>query len=243
MDTKLVRIDKFISNTGITSRRGIRKFLKNNIVTLNGIRITDPALKCNPLIDKVLIDENQIKPTEFEYYLLNKPIGIVSTTSDEMGRTDVTSFIDTYSKIYPIGRLDKDTHGLLLLTNDGKMTHKLIHPKYHIPKTYIVTTKNKPNKSQLTELSSGVLLDDGITLPAKVSVISLHKNITQLKIVLYEGRNRQIRRMCAKLALDLIDLKRIAFGPIKLGNTPVGKWRKLTKSEVEHLRNLFNIDK
>lgn len=229
------RLDKFLSHTGIASRKDIKQLLKHNDVTVNGKRVKASGERINPQVDKISINEIPVRKKEFVYYLLNKPKDVISTTDDPAGRTNVTDLIDTTEKIYPIGRLDKDTHGLLILTNNGDLTHKLIHPKYHVPKTYRLLVADKPTDKQLHAFQTGVLLRDGITLPAEVKIIKQMNNQTVLELTIHEGRNRQIRKMCEAVGLDLIDLQRIQFGPIKLGKLEPGKYRELTKNEIEEL--------
>lgn len=229
------RLDKMLSNSGLASRRAIKQFLKANDVTINGKRVTESGVRVGTT-DKVLINGQSLKKPGFVYFLLNKPMGIISTTSDEYFRDTVTSLIDTPYRIYPVGRLDKDTHGLLLLTNDGELTHKLIHPRYHVPKIYRLHVEGKPEKNQLERFRNGVLLEDGPTLPAGVSVIKESKNETILEVTLHEGRNRQIRRMCETLGLGLLDLQRIAFGPLTLAQLKLGDYRALTEHEVHSLQ-------
>ncbi len=231
-----IRLDKFLSNAGVLSRRAIKQFLKKETVTINGKRSTESGIRLDPTKDIVLLNGKPIKKSELVYFALNKPKGIISTTSDEQNRNTVVSLIPTKERIYPIGRLDKDTHGLLLLTNDGELTHQLIHPKYHVPKIYRLNIQGKVNSVQLKLFRTGVMLDDGITLPAQTEVISHIKNVTVLQVILHEGRNRQIRRMCESVRMQLLDLQRISFGPIKLGFLKLGQSRNLTQEEVESLK-------
>lgn len=235
-DITTIRLDKFLSNAGIISRRGVKSFLKENEVTVNGKRVTQSGTRVDTDKQNVLINGKSLRKPGFVYFLLNKPIGIISSTKDEFNRDTVTSIIDTNERIYPVGRLDKETHGLVLLTNDGELTHKLIHPKYHVPKIYRLLIEGKPSNHQLEKLEMGVLLEDGITLPAKVRIVSQIKNTTVLEVTLHEGRNRQIRRMCEEVGLELIDLERTAFGPIRLGDLERGEYRELTKKEIENLK-------
>lgn len=240
--TNTVRLDKFLSNAGVLSRRGIKQLLKQQNLTVNGKRVTESGIRIDPSKDKVLLNGQKITKPGFVYYLLNKPIGYISTTSDEFARGNVVDLIDTRERIYPIGRLDKDTHGLLILTNDGELTHKLTHPKYHVPKVYRLIIEGSVDEKQIEAFRKGVLLNDGITLPAEATVVphsirDLKKNImTTLLVTLHEGRNRQVRRMCETVGIDLLDLERISFGPIKLGNLPVGEYRELEKKEIESLQ-------
>lgn len=219
----------------MASRRGVKQFLKQHEVMVNGLHARESGTRVGAT-DVVTIDGKPLKQVGYIYFLLNKPMGIISTTSDEMFRETVTSLIDTPLRIYPVGRLDKDTHGLLLLTNDGELTHKLIHPRYHVPKVYRLIVQGKPTKDQITLLQNGVLLADGPTLPAEVTVITQAATKTILEVTLHEGRNRQIRRMCEAVGLNLLDLQRVAFGPLTLGKLQVGEYRTLTEKEIVLLK-------
>ncbi len=231
-----VRLDKFLSNAGVLSRRGIKQLLKKEQLTVNGKRVTESGTRIDPDKDKILLNGRKIRKAEHVYFLLNKPMGVISTTADEFDRDNVTHYIDTEERIYPIGRLDKDTHGLLILTNDGELTHKLIHPKYHVPKVYNLILDGRPREDQLEAFRTGVLLNDGITLPAETHVLGFKKGQTIMQMTLIEGRNRQIRRMCEAVGLTLLDLQRISFGPIKLGDIPIGTSRELSHEEITLLR-------
>lgn len=231
-----VRLDKFLSNAGVLSRRGIKQLLKHQHITVNGKRVTESGTRIDPSKDIVLVNEQKIKKPGFVYYLLNKPMGVISTTSDEFDRDNVVSLIDTNERIYPIGRLDKDTHGLLILTNNGELTHKLTHPRYHVPKVYRLIVKGHVTDEQITAFQTGVLLRDGVTLPAQVQVLSEKHGKTTMLVTLHEGRNRQIRRMCEEVGINLLDLERISFGPIKIGNVALGNYRELSNSEIDLLK-------
>lgn len=236
-DMPTIRLDKFLSNAGIISRRGVKHFLKENEITVDGKRVTESGTRVNLHNEQVLINGKKITKPGFVYFLLNKPIGIISTTSDEFARDTVVSLIDTNERIYPVGRLDKETHGLVLLTNDGELTHKLIHPKYHVPKVYRLLIQGKPTTHQLEKLRMGVFLRDGITLPADVTVVSQKNDQAILEVTLHEGRNRQVRRMCEEVGIELLDLQRVAFGPLRLGSLERGDYRELSKKEVQSLKD------
>lgn len=233
---KTIRLDKFLSNNGYDSRRNIRILLKNEEVTINGIRAGEPGLRVDLDKDDVKINGQKIKYTKFVYYILNKPKGIISTSSDEFGRENVTDLIRTPYRVYPVGRLDKDTHGLILLTNDGELTHKLTHPRFHVPKVYELKIGGTVTQSHIDRLSNGIRLSDGVTLPANVKILEQTERSTFMQIEIFEGRYRQIRRMCDALRLNLIDLKRIYFGPVKLGDLKEGKYRELTNAELQGLQ-------
>ncbi|MDE2026069.1 MAG: rRNA pseudouridine synthase, partial [Patescibacteria group bacterium] len=173
---------------------------------------------------------------EYEYYILNKPRNVISSTQDELGRETVVDFIETNKQVFPVGRLDRDTTGLVLLTNDGNLAHMLLHPKYHVPKTYVLTIAGEVTDKQVKFFEKGVILDEQKTLPAKAKIIKKTDTETIIEAVLFEGRFQQIRRMCYALHLELTNLKRIKFGPIELGDLKEGGYRSLTKSEIQALQ-------
>ncbi len=232
MQNDTIRIDKFLANSGVTSRRNVKTLLKKSDVLLNGERVTEVGTRINPDKDRIIINGKNITGEPLVYFIINKPKGIISTVSDQLSRKTVISLVPTTRRIYPVGRLDKDTHGLLLLTNDGELTHKLTHPRYHVKKVYQLRIMGIPTPSQLKALRSGVLLNDGITKPAEAVIIQQTKKDSLIRLVIHEGRNRQIRRMCDTVGLKLIDLERIAFGPLTTGNCRLGEYRRLTEKEV-----------
>lgn len=236
MEEKTIRLNKYLANLGICARRDVKKLLKERVLTVNGEQAREQGVRVNPDIDDIRLDGKKLYAPESVYYLLNKPKGVISTAADEYKRRNVISFIPTTERIYPVGRLDKDTTGLILLTNDGELTNHLTHPKYHVYKVYRLTVDEPVTKAQLRALQNGVLLDDGITAPAKVVVFAERNGHFSLEITLHEGRNRQIRRMCETVGINLLELERIMFGPIPLGNLKVGKYRELTKKEIEILK-------
>ena len=236
MEDSSIRLNKYLANQGVASRRDIKSLLKEQILTVNGVRETEPGTRINPQKDHIKLNGKRIYPPKLVYYLLNKPMGIISTTADEYGRKNVLSLIPTKERIYPVGRLDKDTTGLILLTNDGELTNQLTHPKYHVYKVYRLSVHGKVNNAQYTALRNGVLLDDGITAPAKVKLVSEAGGKSILEITIHEGKNRQIRRMCETVGLTLESLQRIQFGPIRIENLKLGKFRELTKKEIEMLK-------
>lgn len=240
-----IRVDKYLSNAGIASRRALKKWLKENQVELNGVRVIDVGSRIDPERDTLLINGERVnRQSEFVYIALNKPINVVSTTSDEFGRVTVTDLVDLVMRVYPVGRLDTDSIGLILLTSDGELTHKLTHPKFHIGKRYEVTVIGKVKPWQIKDLSNGLELKDGLTAPAEVKILKedKEKNTTTIEFIIHEGRNRQLRRMCGAVGLEVIELKRVAIGPIELGDLKSGDWRYLTMEEVDQLKNLFNLD-
>jgi 23S rRNA pseudouridine2605 synthase len=243
MNDTTIRLNKYLANMGICSRRDVKQFLKQTAVTVNGERIKESGFRLDPKRDAIRLNGNKITPPKYVYYLLNKPLGVVSTTADEYNRKNVTSIIPSRERIYPVGRLDKDTTGLILLTNDGELTNLLTHPRYHVDKTYHLTIGGRIDEVQLRALRNGVLLDDGITAPAQVSIIKKTNEGFFLAMTIHEGRNRQIRRMCETVGVRLLALKRIAFGPIKIGSLTNGEWRELSKNEIKTLKSVALKDK
>src|SRR5258708_4156514 len=238
MEDTTQRLNKYLANLGVASRRDIKILLKQQIVTVNGERIKESGFRIDPKKDDIRVNGKKIKQPELVYFLLNKPKGVVSTTADEYGRKNVISLLPTKERIYPVGRLDKDTTGLLILTNDGELTNLLTHPKYHVDKVYRLQVTGEITNAQLRALRNGVLLDDGITWPAEVSIIKMTSSASILEMTIHEGRNRQIRRMCETVGVILLELQRIKFGPLTLANLPVGKFRKLTEKEIQLLKNV-----
>lgn len=238
MNNQTIRLNKYLANYGIASRRDIKKLLKTMTITINGEQAQEPGQRITPYKDIIYVNGKKLLPPKIVYYLINKPKGVISTTADERGRKNVLSFVPTDERIYPVGRLDKDTTGLLILTNDGELTNRLTHPSFHVPKTYRAVVQGKVAPEQLRALRNGVLLDDGITSPATIKIIQINNQQTILEFVLHEGRNRQIRRMCETVGIKLLELDRIKFGPISKGNLKMGTYRQLTPKEISSLKTI-----
>lgn len=234
-----VRLQKYLSECGIASRRKAEEYIAAGRVKVNG-RVASIGDKVDPKHDKIVFAGKRIiNQTKKMYIMLHKPRGYVTTTADEMDRKCVTDLIaDAGQKLYPVGRLDKDSEGLLLMTNDGEFTNLLTHPSRHVSKTYRVTVRGKVNEEHLTQLSSGVVIDGERTSPCDVHVISRGEDRTVLGFVLYQGKNRQIRKMCEVVGLNVIRLKRTMIAGVKLGMLPPGKWRDLNEKELRHLMNV-----
>jgi 23S rRNA pseudouridine2605 synthase len=237
MEDATIRLNKFLANLGICARRDVKGLLKAQMVTVNGVRAKEPGTRIDPQKDEIKLNGEKIKPPKMVYYLLNKPKGVVSTTADEFGRKNVTAYVPSGQRVYPVGRLDKETTGLLLLTNDGALTNLLIHPRYHVSKVYRLTITGIVDQPQLDALRKGVLLDDGITAPAKVIVLKQTHQEAYLEMTIHEGRNRQIRRMCETVGIKLIELDRVKFGPLDKGSLKPGKFRALSPQDIQLLRN------
>ena len=238
------RIAKVIANSGFTSRRKAEELINQGKVMVNGDVIKELGTKVNSN-DVITIDGKMIKNEEKEYYLLYKPSGVVTTTSDEKNRKTVVDLIDTDKRIYPVGRLDYDTTGVLLLTNDGELTNKLIHPKNMINKTYIAKVKGIVNNKETKILENGVIIDGFKTSKAKVKVrkIDKEKNTSVVEITIHEGKNHQVKKMFESINHEVIKLKRESFSFLNVKNMNAGEYRKLTIKEVKKLYNEVNNEK
>lgn len=235
---EIVRLQKYIAMSGEASRRSAEAMIEEGRVRVNGELITRLGTKVEIGADKVSLDGKEIKPEIKKYYImLNKPEGYVSTVNDQFDRPTVLDLIsgEIKSRVFPVGRLDYDTRGLLLLTNDGDFTYKVTHPKFQMNKTYVVTVKGGITVKGLNALRNGVLIDDFKTSPAEVEILSAEKGMTVLKITIHEGKNRQVRKMMEAVGCKVSELNRISIGNVELGNLPLGRWRYLTAHEISCL--------
>ena len=237
---KEIRIQKFISDRGVMSRRAAEKEIESGRVTVN----FDKAVigqKIDPEKDIVRISGKLVKKdkNDKKYVMLYKPRGYVTTMSDEKGRKCIPELIsDIGQRLYPCGRLDMESEGLLILTNDGEVAEKLMHPKTHIEKIYHVKVRTEISPENLKKLNSPMTIDGYDIKPVKVTIISRKENETQLRFTLCEGRNRQIRKMCENCGLEVLRLKRVSVGNLNIGMLKPGKWRYLNHSETEYLKKL-----
>jgi 23S rRNA pseudouridine2605 synthase len=206
-------------------------------VLVDGTRVTDPARNVDQG-NSVVVDGHPIALAHHEYHMLNKPRGVVATAHDPQGRRKVTDLVRTRARLYPVGRLDIDTSGLILLTNDGDLANRLMHPRYEVEKTYVARVKGEVADRDLQRLKSGVDLEDGLTAPATVTVVERGARATVLELVIHEGRNRQVRRMCDAVGHPVIELSRTGYGALNLGGLASGRSRELEADEVEALRLL-----
>lgn len=228
----MIRLNKYIASCGICSRRSADDLILSGKVLLNDKIVTNLGIKIDENIDIVKINNKVLKKEEkFVYIMLNKPKGYVTTSKEQFNRPSVLELIDTNLRIYPIGRLDMYTEGLLLLTNDGQFANKMMHPKNKVKKTYIVKVKGNITEDKLERLKNGVDIGGYITKEAGIELLS--KN--ELKITISEGKNRQVRKMCEAVELSVINLKRISIGNLKLGNLEVGKFKYLSKSVINKI--------
>jgi len=231
------RLQKLISQAGITSRRAAEELILAGRVSVNGIIVTELGSKADPAVDNITVDNKPVKPVSSHLYvLLNKPVGYMTTMDDPGGRQLVTDLLkDIKERVYPVGRLDYNTEGLLLLTNDGDWANKLMHPRHEIDKEYQVRIRGKVHQSQLDQLAHGVMIDDKITAPATVQLIKDGEQNDWISITIHEGRNRQVRRMCEAVSLSVVRLRRVRYGAVWMGDLKIGQYRLLTDSEVQSL--------
>lgn len=235
----LIRIQKFLADSGIASRRKAEIFIEEGKIKVNGAVVTELGLKIDENKDVVLFNNKEVKKTEkLEYLMLHKPKGYITTVKDQFGRKSIMELIDTNNRLFPVGRLDYDTSGLLIITNDGDLTYKLTHPKHNVEKTYVALVKGIPSKDKLEQLRKGVKLEEFITAPAKVKIIETIGPNALLEMKIREGKNRQVRRMCEAVGHFVIELKRTAMGEIVLSDIKEGAYRPLSKEEVAYLKSI-----
>lgn len=237
----IVRLQKYIAMCGVASRRAAEELIQRGQVRVNGEVVRELGTKVEVGADAVEVAGKLIKAASKNYYvMLNKPVGYVSTVKDQFDRPTVIDLLqdEIKSRIFPVGRLDYDTQGLLLLTNDGDFTYKVTHPKFKVDKTYIATLKGGLTIRGLQMLRRGVVIDGYKTAPAEVEILSAEQGKTMVRITIHEGKNRQVRKMMEAVGSKVTALERISIGKVALGNLPLGRWRYLTSHEINYLKNL-----
>ena len=234
-----MRLQKYMAECGVASRRRAEEMIAAGQVQVNGVTVTEMGTQVEDG-DEVRVDGKIIRPeTEKKYVLYHKPAGEVTTVSDPEGRACVLDHFRDYPvRLYPVGRLDYDSEGLLLLTNDGELTNRLLHPRNEVDKTYVARVGGTVTREQVKTLSGGVVLDERRTSPARVRVTKQEAEYCYVTVTIHEGRNRQVRRMFEEVGLQVLALKRVGFGPLTLGELKRGQWRDLTPEEVAKLRDL-----
>ncbi|OPL16954.1 MAG: pseudouridine synthase [delta proteobacterium ML8_D] len=239
----MIRLQKYLADAGVCSRRKAETLIRSGRVTVDDRIVKELGSKVDPYMNVICVDKTEIicKSSPI-YLLLNKPKGILTTIHDPYGRNTIMDLLGKVPwRIYPVGRLDKDSEGLLLLTNDGKLTHRLLHPSHKATKTYLATVRGRPSQAVLELLRQGIDIEGRMTLPCEISVRKNTRRSTILEIVLKEGRKRQIRLMLNKINHPVIRLVRIKIGPVKLGKLQPGKYRILTESEVKSLKKSVGL--
>ena len=239
MAVEKIRLQKYLSQCSVASRRAAEELIEQGRVKING-RKAILGDKVDPVHDKVLVCGKPVAMSdEKKYIMLHKPRGFITTLSDEQGRKCVADLVsDVGVRLFPVGRLDRNSEGLLLMTNDGEFANLLTHPSRHVSKVYRVTVREKPTEEQIIKMASGMQLEDMTTLPCDISVAEKYDDRTVLKFVLYEGKNREIRKLCEAVGLTVIRLKRTEMAGIKLGMLQQGKWRELNEKEVKKLMSV-----
>lgn len=239
----MIRLQKYLANAGVCSRRAAEVLIRSGRVSIDGEIVTELGSKVDPYTNEIRVDKTRIiweKPPI--YLLLNKPKGFLTTVRDPYGRTTVMDLLEKIpGRVYPMGRLDKESEGLLLFTNDGTLAHRLLHPSHKISKTYHATVRGRPLNAVLDLLRQGVDIEGKMTLPCEMSVLKTTRRSTVLEIVLKEGRKRQIRLMFNTVNHPVIRLIRIKIGPVSLGKLLPGNYRILTDSEVESLKKAVGL--
>ena len=237
---RVVSLPRALSKLGFCSRSQAEKLVADGKVLVNGRVVTSPSFRVDPNVDKISVDGGMVdKKKEFVYFLFNKPIDVVTTRSDERGRKTVYDFFQKsdVGHLFPVGRLDKDSSGALLMTNDSQLGEKLTNPNSKFPKTYEVVCEGVLTREILSELADGIEIEEGYTtLPAKLSKLYSDEMISRCEITIVEGKNRQIRRMFENVGFPVRELKRVSIGSLKLGNLSIGKFRELTEDEIDLLR-------
>lgn len=236
----IVRLQKYIAMCGTASRRKAEEMIAEGRVKVNGEKVTEQGVKVEVGADKVTVDGRDISVVSKKYYImLNKPVGYVSTVSDEAGRPTVVDLIreEVKTRIFPVGRLDYDTEGLLLLTNDGDFSYRVTHPKFEMNKTYIALVGSGLTVTGINKLRRGVVIDGFKTSPAEVELLDAEQGKSVVKITIHEGKNRQVRKMFEAVGVKVKELRRVSIGKVELGNLPYGRWRHLTSHEINYLLN------
>lgn len=240
-ETTAVRLQKILAQAGICSRRGCEALIAAGRVTVNGDRaVVGQKIQA---ADAIAVDGRPVQAHRqgFAYYALNKPRGVVSTVRDEWGRRTVLDLVRPPARVYPVGRLDADSEGLVLLTNDGELAHRLTHPRYQVPKVYEVEARGSITEAELVRLQRGIRLDDGPARAAEAVLLSRMAAASLVRLVMTEGRKHEVRRLLAAIGHEVLSLRRTAIGPLALGALEVGRWRTLSAEEVGALRGAVRL--
>jgi 23S rRNA pseudouridine2605 synthase len=231
-----IRLQKFLADAGVASRRKCEELIASGIVEVNGMAVTEPGTKVDGSED-IRVNGITVRPVSKKVYiLLNKPVGYISSVKDQFSRKTIVDLVDIKERIYPVGRLDYDTSGLIILTNDGEFANTLMHPRHMIDKTYRAVINGMLNEKQLEMLRSGLDIGGYITAPARVRIIKAEERGSVVELTIHEGKNRQVRRMFEAAGHTVLHLKRIAIGQVTIGGLEEGKWRNLSKKEIEMLK-------
>ena len=236
----MIRLQKYLALSGVASRRAAEKMISEGRVAVNHRIVTEMGVRIDETADLVEVDGSPVALQQEKHYIAyNKPLGEVTTVSDPEGRATVMDkFRDYPVRLYPVGRLDYDSEGLLILTNDGDMMNRVLHPSHEVSKVYLTKVSNQVTDDEIRTMRRGVIIDGRMTSPASVRLIRREAFDTVLLISIHEGRNRQVRKMVAAIGHQVVSLRRVEFGPVSLGDLPAGRWRRLTESEIRRLREI-----
>jgi 23S rRNA pseudouridine2605 synthase len=240
----LIRLNKILAHAGVASRRAAEEMIAKGRVAVDGFVVRDMGFKADPNRQKITVDGKAVsREDSFEYWMVHKPRGVLSTASDPQGRQTVLSLVPNRPvRLYPVGRLDLDSEGLMLLTNDGELANRITHPRFGVEKRYRVWVQGEPNRSTIDAMRKGVELDDGaVSAPARVHLKATNRRGSKLVMVLKEGKKREIRRICEAVGHPVVRLVRVAIGPLKLGETPLGASRRLRPGEVKYLKQAAGL--
>lgn len=229
-----IRLQKFLADAGVASRRKGEELIATGRVSVNGTVVVAMGFKVSPE-DRVVVDGKEVKAVEKKIYImLHKPTGFITTVKDQFGRPSVMDLVkEIPERMFPVGRLDYDTSGLILLTNDGDFTYQITHPGNEMKKRYVALVRGIPTEEEITVFQQGLEIEDYRTAPAGLKILKTYEKSAELMVTIHEGRNRQVRKMCEAIGHPVLSLKRIAVGPVQLGNLESGSWRFLTLKEVE----------
>jgi pseudouridine synthase len=239
----LIRLQKYLAWCGIASRRKCEELIRERRISVNGRIVTEMGTRVDPDKDQVLMDRKAVTPPKrFVYFALNKPAGVVVTASDSHGMPIALDLMKgVKERIFTIGRLDLDTEGLLLLTNDGELANHIMHPRFHLEKEYVVTVYKPVSEHNLRWLRKGIMVEGKLTQPAEIRMVEMKHRFVHYKVIICEGRKRQIRLMLKAVGHPVIALKRVAIGPIRLGKLPLGQYRPLSQKEILMLKSLTGL--
>lgn len=232
------RLQKYIAKCGAASRRKAEELIFDGRVKVNGSVVNNIVI-VDDEVDVVELDGKVIKPEEnMVYIMVNKPTEIITSAKDQFDRKTVLDIVNVKERVYPVGRLDYDTSGLLILTNDGDVTNRMTHPSHEVNKVYAAEIIGVPTKEEMDSFEKGLKIEDYITSPARIRIIESKGDMALIEVTIHEGKNRQVRKMCEAIGHPVINLKRIAFGKLKLGKLKPGEWRNLSESEIEYLKSI-----
>ncbi|KMT21381.1 pseudouridine synthase [Clostridium cylindrosporum] len=232
------RLQKFLAKSGVCSRRKAEEFIFNKRVKVNG-DIVENIVLVDPDLDIIEVDGKRVCYEEKKVYIiLNKPVGIITSSKDQFDRKTVVDIVNVEERVFSVGRLDYDTSGLLILTNDGDLSYKMTHPSHEVNKTYIALVEGIPSEEELERFRNGLEIEDYITSPASIKIINKVKGKSTLEIVIHEGKNRQVRKMCSAIGHDVITLKREKIGNLSLKGLEIGKWRYLNQDEIDYIKSI-----